>query len=995
MNLGKAPDQGTMAVILVTAIISTLLVGVFGKKVAEGVLALILKPIKFLSDLIYSYIAPRNPFSISLRTYRKHVLRSNLTRMENPVGPTLNVPLEYAFAPLKLRSSTTQETIDLFTYAAATQRCMVLGGPGTGKTTLMKSLVTSVLKKRCHPDLNGLIPVFVVLRNLAKKQHTVQQAIVAALADYHFPGSNDFVNSALGAGRMIVILDGLDEVGSSREFVVDQIQAFCQYDSQSKYWNRTFVTCREYSYRTMDLHDVIPEVVQVEPFANHHMRIFLEGWPIYRGRAAITLYALIQGDYQIRDICRNPLLLTILTGLYLDSDNFELPSSRDLFYQNAIDELLLRRPARRQIKQTFNAVAKRQILERVALERLETVSQAEDPEELTRESLQRWAIQVINSDKLDINDLLAELVDINGIIKPMNDASYTCAHRTIQEYLAAREARRSRNTHEVVAAFGARPELIQVLYFYCSLLENLPALADIGATLFRQGRFLESGRALVYMKEAPATDLVQQVATELRASIERGVEVGSALEVLSSLANRRDPGFEPAKPLLTDAIDRLAASNDLGASALESAIATSPEIALSLIPGMLRHSSERWKAAGVQLLRDIGTDEALDQLVQLIYDGDAYVRARAGRALAGILKSRNGDLRKRASLVRERRDNAVWPLEAYFPGSIAIPIAEALAGSEDSGNGAIDCAIRAVKLGESAGDEVLRKWRRVPRDLKLQRYRYLVGQMIKAVGIVLGVTALSLLVVIQCWASMSQRAVVVTVTTPHITTVDGHLIDAVIGNAKTMLESVRTSYPSKALGWARILPWHWKAVPALPEGKTQAFERLKELSLAPIECLAGAEGSSEFGTIVASAKEHDLERASIALRAQISRLDLRTHLSIYTDAVRTLDVIIPVLLGLLFLLYRGSLKSRLAPIFMYKPFIGQYIIFLVAMPMTVIVGSFPIRFALGSIPIGCFLVGLVVARLQWPKNRYLATVSEVVESRSRLAVEEESGVGGA
>src|SRR3954466_11676399 len=128
----KAPDPGTIALILVTAITTSLVVGVFGKKIAEFVLEVSLRPIRYLWQLAYRYIAPRNPFSISMRTYRRHVLRSNLARMENPVGPSLDVPLEHAFAPLKLTSSSTQESIDLFTYAAAIRRCMVLGGPGTG-----------------------------------------------------------------------------------------------------------------------------------------------------------------------------------------------------------------------------------------------------------------------------------------------------------------------------------------------------------------------------------------------------------------------------------------------------------------------------------------------------------------------------------------------------------------------------------------------------------------------------------------------------------------------------------------------------------------------------------------------------------------------------------------------------------------------------------------------------------------------------------------------
>src|ERR1044072_1730972 len=170
------------------------------------------------------------------------------------------------------------------------------------------------------------------------------------------------------------------------------------------------------------------------PFANHHMKVFLQGWPEHKGRRAIRLYGLIQNDPQIRDICRNPLLLTILTGLYLDTDNFEIPTSRDRFYKAAVEELLIHRPARRQIKQNFDADDKRQILERVALDRLETVALNEDPEEFTHDAIRQKAESVLRQEKVDARELIKEMTEINGIIKPANEGSYTCAHRTIQEY---------------------------------------------------------------------------------------------------------------------------------------------------------------------------------------------------------------------------------------------------------------------------------------------------------------------------------------------------------------------------------------------------------------------------------------------------------------------------------------------------------------------------------------------------------------------------------
>ena len=81
-----------------------------------------------------------------------------------------------------------------------------------------------------------------------------------------------------------------------------------------------------------------------------------------------------------------------------------------------------------------------------------------DPEEFTQDVIRQKAEEVLRQEKFDPRELIKELVEINGIIKPATEGTYTCAHRTIQEYFAAREARRTRETKDVIDHFGSRPE---------------------------------------------------------------------------------------------------------------------------------------------------------------------------------------------------------------------------------------------------------------------------------------------------------------------------------------------------------------------------------------------------------------------------------------------------------------------------------------------------------------------------------------------------------
>jgi hypothetical protein len=700
----------------------------------EAIIKQFFRPFRWLGKKFYWWIAPRNPFSISIRKYKQHISRSNLAFLENPVGPSLKVPLEQSFAPLKLISSDLKREIDLFSYVAQSNRFILLGGPGTGKTTLMKSLLQSVIHKKCasEPFLNGYIPVFIVLRNLAAKSHTVEQATVFAFGEHYFPGAEKYVESALAEGRLMVILDGLDEVGPNRKFVVQQIQEFCEHDDQRKNKNKVVVTCRENSYRTRDLRSVISEVVRVEPFGNDHMRIFLQGWPSYKGKYALSLFSQIQDDSQIKDVCRNPLLLTILTGLFLDAEKFELPTSRDSFYTAALDELMQQRAARRGIEQQFSVSTKYRLLENAALKRLESAKSGEDPEEFNSEVLKSACMNFFG-DKANPNLLLSELIEINGILKASGDEVYTFPHRTIQEYLAARECNRSMETADLLAEAAQRPELLEVLHFYCGIIENIPQLNAILQEFTAKSQCLEAARCLANMTETPSTDLIAQICDSLLNIVRDENDSEAALIVLSSLAGRQAAEFQVARTTFNNAVDILMADSKSGTSALGSALATSPELAMKVIPGLLASASPEHRRSALTLLRDIGTDQALDQLVRLLTHHDSAIRADAASVIAGITRTRHEKLVAFAALLPERNEDArIWPLSDYLPSRLALPMIEALIDKEDLvplPNMALVCGVSSLRNLNGSGRSdpldylVSKYWSRIMTDFRLNELR--------------------------------------------------------------------------------------------------------------------------------------------------------------------------------------------------------------------------------------------------------------------------------
>jgi hypothetical protein len=549
----------------------------------------------------------------------------------------------------------------------------------------------------------------------------------------------------------------------------------------------------------------------------------------------MNLFGPIQSDKQIREICSNPLLLTILTGLYFETDNFELPSSRDKFYVEAMKELLEKRPARRALKQTFSASDKQQILQRVALERLENAGPNEDPEEFTRGAIQRRATEVIGNplaaDRL--SEFIKELTETNGIIKPTRELSYTCAHRTIQEYLAACEARRSLEAKDVIDRLSERIYLREVIFFYCGLIDNVPQIGTVVTHFTELQQWEPAGRCLLNATQVPGRELLSKVAEGLY----RASSSGPALEILSALAQRRGSAFDPFAQRLNDAVNVLVGKDaDTAVSGLGVVLSSHPELASPLIPALLKHKSIVLRKLAIALLRDLGTDEALDQLVRLLEKATGEDKSEAARVISSLIATRGAEMKQRADFLPEKKDPTIWPLEAYFPGRLAIPVAEALGASTATDNRAISSAARAIEIranpaASSEDRKFLRQWQRVGAYAAVfKSKRWIRARMLIVGG---ACTALTILVA-TLFTAMHLKGYVLIVQASHPRVRLAKIapaLDSLYSAAERVVSETNDVYPASAHGLARVLPWNWDVHPILPESNNKAYDLLAKLAI--------------------------------------------------------------------------------------------------------------------------------------------------------------------
>ncbi len=261
-------------------------------------------------------------------------------------------------------------------------RIVLLGDPGSGKSTVLRYLVVCIAEALLSgattgpADLRGWtevtlpVPIFCPLGPVAKAldddpDHDLERLETAVLRSVYREGSplaglRDRLFQAWSSGSVLLCFDGLDEISgtlettradelSRRERLAVALHRLAQEVGDA----RVVVTCRTRPYE-QDRAWQLPEpwqVRRIEPFALGQVRFFVEQWYTQscaapgatlsadegQARAAELLRA-IPAKPGLRDVCHSPLLLTMVVLLHYNQK--QLPDERAEVYEELVSLLL-------------------------------------------------------------------------------------------------------------------------------------------------------------------------------------------------------------------------------------------------------------------------------------------------------------------------------------------------------------------------------------------------------------------------------------------------------------------------------------------------------------------------------------------------------------------------------------------------------------------------------------------------------------------------------
>ncbi|MDZ7965423.1 MAG: NACHT domain-containing NTPase [Nostoc sp. DedSLP03] len=353
-----------------------------------------------------------------------------------------------------------QERVSAIQAVITYPKLMVLGKPGSGKTTFLQYIAMQCNQGKL---LSDRIPIFIRLKNFAENaretgNYSLLNYISQELAKCG--ASDQEIQTLLVNGKILILLDGLDEIPEDDNAkIITKIRSF----AANYYQNKLILTCRigYQQYQFEEFSDV-----EIADFDCSQIEAFVQNWfvnvsknSIDKGKALACRFVQklqLLENQKVRELAVRPLLLNLACCVFQACSDF--PIRKVEFYKQGLDTLLNRWDKVRNIKRdeislNLSLAQKLELLSQIAaitFKQGHYFFTQSIIEQYITDYLCNLPITQTEPEILQLNsEAVLKLLETHGLLIQQAQGVYSFSHIAFQEYLTAKNLVTSPN-HQIL-----------------------------------------------------------------------------------------------------------------------------------------------------------------------------------------------------------------------------------------------------------------------------------------------------------------------------------------------------------------------------------------------------------------------------------------------------------------------------------------------------------------------------------------------------------------
>jgi hypothetical protein len=219
------------------------------------------------------------------------------------VSNAIDAPWKYTVEVSQAMNSGSLDDRDVRAIYDTSGLLLILGEPGSGKTTTLLDLAR-ILLERAEDDIRERVPIVVNLSSWKKKQPLVEWISIELSEKYRVP--RKIGRFWLQRGYLLPLLDGLDEVEMAiQPDCVATINAFIEEFEPSG----LVVCCRLNEYRWLPKRLKLNGAIYIEPLSSEEVGKYLDA----AGSELAAFREAIDTDSVLQELAQTPLMLSIMS----------------------------------------------------------------------------------------------------------------------------------------------------------------------------------------------------------------------------------------------------------------------------------------------------------------------------------------------------------------------------------------------------------------------------------------------------------------------------------------------------------------------------------------------------------------------------------------------------------------------------------------------------------------------------------------------------------